>query len=410
MPRVVSFLVLIAAILLVGAVFFQVMAQFMVPLFLACVLLVMFQPVHEWILRHMPRFPRIAAFLTTVLIVLVVLLPIVLLGWNAVAECRKLLEPPEGQEQVSWSEQVKQVGGTLSNKIKEWTGHEIDADDVQEKLGQSAEQISTWLGAWLLTGVQTVLGVLIGLAIMVIALYYFFADGPALVGGLMHFSPLEEEYERELLFKFGEISRAVVVATVLSAVVQGLLAGIGFYFALPSAAPIFLLTAVTMILAMVPFIGAAGVWVPVCLYIALHGVGGEDGNWPLALGLGAYCGIIVSGSDNLIKPLVLHGQSNLHPLLALLSILGGVTVLGPVGILVGPMAVSFLQALLNIFHKELEHWGGGEDTTVEKLAAATAAAADSLEGSANAAEEETPKKQVAKSSSKKSAGKRKKGR
>jgi hypothetical protein len=70
--------------------------------------------------------------------------------------------------------------------------------------------------------------------------------------------------------------------------------------------------------------------------------------------LAAYCTVVVSGIDNVIKPLILHGQSKLHPLLALLSILGGVQVLGPVGILVGPMLVSFLQALLNMLRKELD--------------------------------------------------------
>ena len=58
-------------------------------------------------------------------------------------------------------------------------------------------------------------------------------------------------------------------------------------------------------------------------------------------------------ADNVIKPLVLHGQSNMHPLLALLSVIGGVQALGPIGILVGPMIVAFLQALLNILHTEL---------------------------------------------------------
>lgn len=67
---------------------------------------------------------------------------------------------------------------------------------------------------------------------------------------------------------------------------------------------------------------------------------------------------MVSGIDHLIKPLLLHGQSKLHPLLALLSIVGGIEVLGPVGILVGPMLVSFLQALLIMLRKELDSFGG----------------------------------------------------
>jgi len=65
---------------------------------------------------------------------------------------------------------------------------------------------------------------------------------------------------------------------------------------------------------------------------------------------------VVSSIDNLIKPLVLHGKSRLHPLLALLSVLGGVNALGPIGILVGPMTVAFLQTLLNILHRELSQF------------------------------------------------------
>jgi len=74
----------------------------------------------------------------------------------------------------------------------------------------------------------------------------------------------------------------------------------------------------------------------------------------LAAGLlAAYGAGIVSLADNVIKPMVLHGQSNLHPLLALLSVLGGVQALGPIGVLVGPMVVVFLQTLLNILQREL---------------------------------------------------------
>src|SRR5947207_11885292 len=76
-PRVISFIVLLAIVLLVGAVFFQVMAQFFVPLFLACVLIVVFGPLHRWIGDRMPQRPRLAAMLTTISIILVVVLPLV---------------------------------------------------------------------------------------------------------------------------------------------------------------------------------------------------------------------------------------------------------------------------------------------------------------------------------------------
>jgi predicted PurR-regulated permease PerM len=111
---------------------------------------------------------------------------------------------------------------------------------------------------------------------------------------------------------------------------------------------VFLLMLVTMVLALVPFVGAAAVWIPCCLFLYFY-----EGRTVAAIGLALWGVLAVSMIDNIIKPMVLHGQSNLHPLLALLSVLGGVSALGPIGILIGPMIVAFLQTLLNILRREL---------------------------------------------------------
>ena len=104
----------------------------------------------------------------------------------------------------------------------------------------------------------------------------------------------------------------------------------------------------TMALALVPFFGAASVWVPAALFLFFF-----KENVPAAIGLTIYGAAVVSMADNFIKPLILHGQSNLHPLFALLSILGGVSTLGPIRLLVGPMVVAFLQTLLKILQREM---------------------------------------------------------
>ncbi len=162
----------------------------------------------------------------------------------------------------------------------------------------------------------------------------------------MRLLPLDDKYEAQLIDQFADITRAVVLATLLSALAQGVLAGIGFYFV--GVGSVFLLTVLAMLFAIVPFIGSAGVWVPVCLWIGFV----DERTWP-AIFLAVYCGVVVTMVDNLIKPLVLHGRSNIHPLLALLSVLGGVQALGPIGIIVGPMAVAFLQTLLEMINKEM---------------------------------------------------------
>ena len=201
-----------------------------------------------------------------------------------------------------------------------------------------------------LGGVQFALGTLVGLAIMVIALYYFLADGPTMIAAVLELSPLDARYEQELLERFGDVSRAVVVATLLSALVQGALAGIGYYFALPTRRRSSCSRPSRWLRRWYRSSVRPQRWIGVCGYIYFYGeriVDGAtvQGDPKTAIILAIYCTVIVSGIDNIIKPFILHGQSKLHPLLALLSILGGIQVLGPVGILVGPMLVSFLQAL-----------------------------------------------------------------
>lgn len=197
---------------------------------------------------------------------------------------------------------------------------------------------------------------MITVAITVIALYFFLADGPKMVQTLMRLSPLDDSHERELVTEFDRISRAVVLATLLSAIAQGLLAGFAFWLislSLEEFSFVFSLTLLTTVLALVPFVGAASVWAPVSLWLFFHESPDGSSHQLAAILLAVYGTAVISMADNVIKPLVLHGQSNLHPLLALLSVLGGVQALGPIGILVGPMVVVFLQTLLNILHGEL---------------------------------------------------------
>ncbi|QDT10210.1 AI-2E family transporter [Planctomycetes bacterium K23_9] len=186
----------------------------------------------------------------------------------------------------------------------------------------------------------------IGLVILIISAYFFLVDGPAMIRTLMRLSPLDDNYERRLLLEFDKTSRAVVLASIASAVAQGLLAAIAFYFC--GLQSIVLLFLITCLMALIPFLGAASVWIPCAIY-----VGAVDQRWGVAAFLAIYGALVVSSIDNVIKAYVLQGHSQIHPLLALLSVLGGIQVFGPIGILVGPMVVVFLQTLLEILNHEL---------------------------------------------------------
>jgi len=384
-PRVVSFIVLLAGIVLIGSMFFQVMVQFIVPLFLAAVLVVIFKPLHLWMLKKCRQRQKLSAALTTLAIVLIVLLPISGMLMKAVSEGVDLVRDNMANGELN-AETVEVLvdkaveslnRGLVKLRLPEQSSENVYAY-VSKGLGNVAAPL-------LFGGVEVLASTLIGLAIMVLTMYYFFSDGPNMAAALMRLSPMDDAYEQELLDKFSDVSRAVVLASLLSAIVQGLLAGVGYLVA--GVDSIFFWTALTMFLAMVPFVGAAAVWAPICLY--LYFVQGEA---TAALVLALYCATVVSMIDNLIKPMVLHGQSNLHPLLALLSVIGGIQALGPIGILVGPMLVAFLQTLLNMLNKELQLLGQESDATGQSVVFATTEAANTAANQPSAALPSTPKK------------------
>lgn len=338
MSRKVSFVILVVILLAIAGLFIRVMAGFLLPLFLAVLLVVMFRPLHRWAVDQCRGHDRVAAGLTTVAILLIFLVPLLLIFLEAAREGVAIAQRLDLAQFEHWS--FADELETLNERFN----LNLSADKIQREVTAWAQQ---WLAPLVLGTTRYAASFVMGLGIMVIALYYFLADGPAMIRTIIRLSPLEEQYENELLQEFDTITRAVVLATVASAIAQGLFAGVGYYWA--GLDYVFMLTLLTMLMAMVPFVGATVVWIPCCLWLYFYG-----DSTVAAVALAVYCGVVVSLIDNVVKPMVLHGRSNLHPLLALLSILGGVKVLGPIGIFVGPMVVTFLYAVLVMVEKEID--------------------------------------------------------
>jgi predicted PurR-regulated permease PerM len=356
--RIVSLVVLVVILLVVGGLFFHVMAGFLLPLFLALLLVVMFGPVYRWFQRRCGRHDRIAALLTTGSILLLVLVPLLLLFIEAADDAQGVYRAATSSSAPASTApldvrpanpasalNVAKLVHWGTDKVVEWgkyVGMDLDRKDLEAMAGDKMRQ---FLAPLALRTTQFAGKALLSLFVMILATYYFFADGPAMLGAIVRLSPIEGNRTGELIDQFGSVTRAVVIATLLSAFVQGSLAGIGF--AVAGVGSVFLLTALSMLFTLVPFVGAALVWVPVSLWLFA-----VEGRTTAAVLLAVYCIAVVSTVDNLVKPLVLHGRSNLHPLLALLSVLGGVEALGAIGIFVGPMVVAFLQTLLEMVHAE----------------------------------------------------------
>lgn len=445
--RLISFLVLLGIIVLIGALFFRVMASFLLPLFLASVVVVVFTPLHQRVLARFKGREKRAALVTTSIIGLLVLLPIIIAGTYAAVEgsrliksitpgyvaetledfrkvfhlqlptvdtlrtteqlveslvddtalqqdtdtvlatTRQLLDVQHRFEITSDDHQTLEAFNVYKKQLSTLadSAHELDVSEVLDegvKLRESfqefrrnylggtirealidaanptPEELSELSNSLLESGVRNqvlragantlgyFVSLLAGIVIMLIGVYFFLVDGRAMVQTILKLSPLKSDYERMLIDEFVSISRAVVLATILSALAQGILAGVGFWIA--GMQSVLLLTFAATLFALVPFIGAATIWLPASVWLILFADQTGWGIFLLIWGIGP-----VSLSDNLVKPMVLQNASNLHPLFALLSVIGGVQALGPIGILTGPMVVVFLQTLLNILHREL---------------------------------------------------------
>ncbi len=183
------------------------------------------------------------------------------------------------------------------------------------------------------------------LMIFVMALFFWFADGPEIVRALTILSPLEDKYEQQLLAEFERLVRAVVAGSIASAAAQAILAGIGFWVV--GVSSIFLLMAATAVFAMVPFVGASLIWGPVSLWLMF-----AEGRMGAGVGLGVYGLVVISTVDNVVRPWIIVEKASLHPLAALLGVLGGIQALGPSGVFVGPIVVAFLQTILTLLHRE----------------------------------------------------------
>jgi predicted PurR-regulated permease PerM len=219
---------------------------------------------------------------------------------------------------------------------------------LQEHGSVSAEQIQGWLisgtreilqraahfgGSFFLGALSSV----IGFGLMLFLLFFFLRDGDTMVHYARKLIPLDEELKDRLFKHLGDITRAIVFGTSMTAMLQGILLGLGFTIAeLPS--PV-VFGVVGALLAMLPVGGTAFVWGPAVVYLFLNGHSG----------LGIFMllwGIMLSTLDNILRPLLISGRARVSTLAVFIGVLGGISAFGAIGIIAGPIVLSLALALV----------------------------------------------------------------
>lgn len=188
------------------------------------------------------------------------------------------------------------------------------------------------------------LGAVFSFVLVTLAMFYFLKDGESFRTAFLRLSPLSEADNAKIFRKIGDTINGVVKGYLFLALIQGTLSGIGMaIFGVPHAA---LWGVVAGVASLVPTIGTALVLGPAVLYLL------SGGSTAQAVGLTLWGLSIVGMIDNLLNPYIIGKRVQIPPLLILFSILGGIALMGPVGILVGPVAMSLLLVLLSIYRDE----------------------------------------------------------
>lgn len=195
---------------------------------------------------------------------------------------------------------------------------------------------------------QTSAGVLLTIVVALWTTYYVLLDWPRIARHLERLLPLAPQHTRALVDEFRDVGRRAFVGTVATAVVQGTLAGIGFaLFGVPQAVVWGTILAVT---SFIPVVGTLFVWVPAALWLL------AGGHLVRALLLVAWSlTLVMALNDYIIRPRLVGRSGNGHPLLMLVGLIGGITVFGVAGVIVGPILMSLFVATARIYEREREH-------------------------------------------------------
>lgn len=324
------------AVLLVGYLSFLIFQPFLVPLGWGAVLAVCVYPLHKWLTPRVGRSK--AALLSTLLVLLLIVVPIWLLVQVLVSE-------------VAQAVTTLQSAASAPPTPPEWlvrSWHWVQAHVpllAPERLSASISAAAQRIGAVVAQSSGKLIGgvalLIVDLFISLFALFFFLRDAPSILRMMRVFLPFDDSQRDRILQQIGDLIYASVIAGIAVAAVQGCLGGLAFWL-LGLEAPVVWGT-VMAFFALVPVLGAWVVWLPVALYLALTGAITK------ALVLTVIGAGLVGMADNVLRPVLLSGRSSMNGLVTFVALLGGVAAFGFIGLVFGPVVVAVATALLDAY-------------------------------------------------------------
>jgi predicted PurR-regulated permease PerM len=332
---------------LLSYLLFRIFQPFLVPVYWAFLLALMLFPLNRRLRRLLSGRRTLSAGLLTVGVTLGIAIPAAI---GMVAFARQAIELGH---RVAATAQQYEIGGPedlvklpVVGGAMEWLKSRLhlQGTEIRALLSRASQQAVQFV----LKGSGDVLfgalGILADLTLTLFVLFFFFRDGDAMAARAIRLIPLEGRRKERLDRHLQSVTRAVVFGTVVTAAVQGTLLGLGFAITgVPSSLVFGVLAAVA---SFVPLVGTALVWVPAALYLFAQGVAWK---W---IFLVAWSAVVVGSADNLLRPLLVSGKSQVGTLTVFFGALGGLAAFGFIGLFVGPVILALVLSLVEFAEED----------------------------------------------------------
>lgn len=344
------------AIVVILGLFFWVISPFFSVLVYAALIAVFFQPLNRWFLKLVRKHEGVAAFLSTLVVLFVVLTPLTFFAIFVVQEAvdayevldDKLLEVDFEGFKLNGQFADLPIIGPLWQNISEryelgdtFKNVEFDVLSIVQDLG---EKVTTFLVSQSASILRSVGGTVVGVLIFLLTLFFFLKDGGRLATYFKNISPLPTKYENVIAKKLRETISAIVFGGFGTSILQGLVGGVGF--AIAGVENTVFWGTIMAFASLIPYIGASLIWFPMAVAFFLQ----ENWIWGgfiLAWGLTA-----VSFVDNVARPVLIGTRAKMHPLATFLAVLGGLYIFGIKGIIFGPIILSLTITIIHIYQLE----------------------------------------------------------
>lgn len=286
------------------------------------VLAIVCYPMQQQLVRKTGR-PALSAFITSTVAVFAVVIPLILVV--AVAMNQSLLIGHSIHDAVQSSDRLlARIWASLA--------------PLTTRIGVDQHTIGTWLRQHTMSVASGFIGALTTSFLVIIALFFVLRDGRRIVAALPDLLPFERRRSERLLERIKDVVQASVYGVVVIALMNGAAYGTTFWLlGVPAAA---LWGLLTVFASVVPLVGVLAVWGPVAVYLAIHG------EWPYALLLGAIA-LLISGIDHVLQPRLVGGRVGLSELPMFFALLGGMSVFGALGVVLGPVAFATFAAIVD---------------------------------------------------------------